>query len=75
MMGDERPSAANKEPLEALSEQYERAVRVANESLVDSAVVWNAVFRAYAGVFEAARRTYGGMLIDWHQKVLGPPAR
>ena len=60
-----------RDPTDALAAQFDSALRAANATLVGSAEAWHAMFRAYVEVSEAARHAFGGMLIDWHQRLLG----
>jgi len=63
------------DPAEAFAAQVDLALRSANAMLLDSATAWHAVFKAYADTFDAARRTFGGLLVDWHEGFLSPPRR
>jgi len=66
----ERPAPDLELPMDALPAQYDVALRSASDTVVTTALAWHALFRAYVDVFDAGRRAYGGLLVDWHQRYL-----
>lgn len=69
--GRSMPAAHPPDPMETFAAQVDLALRAANDTLLGSAQAWHAVARTYAELLEAGGRAYGGLLIDWHQRLLG----
>lgn len=67
------PAAAG--PEDRLELPLDLGLRVTTDMLVESAKAWSALSRTYAAVLEVNRRAYGELLIDWHQRFLGPRTR
>jgi hypothetical protein len=69
------PEAGVNNPMETFAAQLDLGFHAANETLLGTATAWNAVFRAYIDSADAARRAFGGLLIDWQQQVFPRPDR
>jgi hypothetical protein len=61
--------------MEAFAAQLDVGLKAANETVVGTVTAWSAVFRAYLDTATAARQLFGGLLIDWHQRLFAPPSR
>jgi hypothetical protein len=63
------------DPAEAFAAQVDLSLRWANDLLLDSAKTWHAVFKAQVDTCDAARRSFGGLLVDWHEGFFHAPRR
>lgn len=71
----EPPAAGVNDPMDAFAAQLDLGFQAANETLLGAATAWNAAFRAYIDGVDAARRIFGGLLLDWHQRLFLRPDR
>jgi hypothetical protein len=69
------PADGPRYPAEAFAAQLDVGLRAANETVVVAVTAWSAVFRAYVDTAKVARELFGGLLIDWHQRLFAPPGR
>ena len=64
-----------KDPMETAAAQLDLGFQAANATMLAAATAWHAAFRANIESAEAARRIFGGLLLDWHQRFFLRPGR